>query len=276
MPELPEVETIRRGLAPVLEGRIIERAAVRRHDLRVPVPADLARRVKGQRVERLIRRGKYILGELSGGQALVMHMGMSGRMKIIAPGASSEMEKHDHIILYISNGFRIVMNDPRRFGMFYLAPENWGNVAPFVAMGPEPLSNDFNGPVLEEKLKRLTCTIKAALLDQRVVAGVGNIYACEALYEAGISPLRRAGTVKGARAESLARAVKAVLCRAIAAGGSSLKDYRQADGSLGYFQTLFSVYDRAGEPCPGCDCKKGVRKIAQAGRSSFYCAARQK
>ncbi len=277
MPELPEVEIVKRGLEPALSGKAFKHVEVRRSDLRVKVPDDFKSVIEGQSVRKLSRRGKYILIFLEGGQVVVLHLGMSGRIHIYKPGVPYEVQKHDHVILDTDDGSRIVFNDPRRFGMIYMTPANdWENQKPFSKMGPEPLGNKFSGPCLEEKLYGRKSNIKSALLDQKIVAGIGNIYACEALFESGIHPERAAGSVTGKEAEQLAAAIRSVLQKAIVAGGSSLKDYRQTDGSLGYFQHSFSVYDKESEKCPDCTCDDTVRRIVQAGRSTFFCPVKQR
>ncbi|HEY0837304.1 MAG TPA: bifunctional DNA-formamidopyrimidine glycosylase/DNA-(apurinic or apyrimidinic site) lyase [Azospirillum sp.] len=279
MPELPEVETVCRGLAPHLEGRVLARVVQRRPDLRMPFPPKFCERLTGRRVSAVRRRAKYILVHLDDGTVLIAHLGMSGRMMIsrepAAPGS------HDHVVFETDDGTTVTFNDARRFGLMDLTDESALGVHPLLrALGPEPLGNEFSGPVLAERLAGRMSAIKAALLDQTVVAGLGNIYVSEALFQARLSPKRMAATVSGARAERLATAVREVLTRAIAAGGSSLKDYRQASGELGYFQHQFAVYDREGQPCPGCTCDVGrtggVRRIVQSGRSTFYCAQRQR
>ncbi|MEE8544357.1 MAG: bifunctional DNA-formamidopyrimidine glycosylase/DNA-(apurinic or apyrimidinic site) lyase [Alphaproteobacteria bacterium] len=276
MPELPEVETVCRGLAARLEGRTLVRVEQRRPDLRIPFPPRFAARLTGRRVERIGRRGKYILAFLEGGLVLIAHLGMSGRLTLSeapapAPGA------HDHVILETDDGTIVTFRDHRRFGLMTLCDEAQLESHPLIAgLGPEPLGNEFNGPALSRALDGRRTSIKAALLDQRVVAGLGNIYVCEALYRARVSPRRLARSVPGARAERLARAVREVLADAIAAGGSSISDYVQADGELGYFQHHFAVYGRNGERCPGCDCSGAVRRLVQGGRSTFYCPARQR
>lgn len=270
MPELPEVETVVRGLRGPLEGRRLARIEVRVPALRWPLPRDLAARLTGRRVLRVGRRAKYILIELEGEEILLGHLGMSGRMLLIAPGASVPAERHDHVVLTTDEGVEVRFNDARRFGMLDLVPaQGLAEHKLLRDLGPEPLGNEFSGPVLAAALAGKRTPIKAALLDQRVVAGIGNIYASEALYEAGISPRRSAHTVRGARAERLAGAVKQVLNRAIAAGGSSLRDYVQASGELGYFQHQWAVYDREGQPCRAGH--NGIRRLVQAGRSTFYC-----
>ena len=208
---------------------------------------------------------------------VIAHLGMSGRMVLAPPGKAPPRAKHDHAVFRFEDGTELRFNDARRFGLLDYAVESALAFHPrFRDLGPEPLSNEFNGPALALRLKDKNTSIKAALLDQRVVAGLGNIYVCEALYGAGLSPRRRAGTVQGERAEKLAAAIRDVLTRAIAAGGSSLRDYVQASGELGYFQHHWAVYGKEGEPCPGCDCGKGIRRIVQNARSTFYCAKRQR
>jgi len=293
MPELPEVETVRRGLAEVMEGRRVERVEVRRHDLRIPVPDDFALRLKGRTLEKLGRRAKYLVGEFDDGTVLLAHLGMSGRMIIETPddGAPASLEnrpgnfvhdpgkhaRHEHIVFHVGNGTVIRFSDPRRFGLMTLTDrDSFAGHKLIRHLGPEPTGEDFTGPVLAARLKGKHTPIKAALLDQRVVAGVGNIYACEALYAAGLSPRRQASTVQGRRADRLAAAVRDVLGEAIAAGGSSLRDHVAPTGELGYFQHSFKVYGRTGETCPGCDCGQSVQRIVQSSRSTFYCAKRQR
>ena len=281
MPELPEVETIRRALEPAMTGHRIARAQVRRPDLRVPFPPDLEAKLKGRRIDHVGRRAKYLMIRIDDGNILVIHLGMSGRVLIAGPEEKHALQKHDHFILDLDNGAKIILNDARRFGMVLYIPEKTANNHPaFRAMGPEPLDNNFSAPVLAKALAGKKTTIKAALLDQRNVAGLGNIYVCEALFFAGIDPRRIAGTLNEKEIEALATAIRNVLNAALKAGGSSLKDYRQADGTLGYFQHNFSVYDREGQPCPGCVCDVtktgGVQRIVQSGRSTFFCAEKQK
>ena len=276
MPELPEVETIRRGLAAKLEGRRLARVELRRPDLRIPFPPDFAARLVGRRVEHVGRRAKYLVVHLDDGTVLIAHLGMSGRM-LVAPAPAPEPGPHDHVLIETDDGTAVTYQDHRRFGLMTLCDEESLAAHPLLRdLGPEPLGNDFNGPRLSAALAGRRTPIKAALLDQKVVAGIGNIYACEALYRARISPRRLARSVAGARAERLVVAVRAVLEDAIAAGGSSLRDYVQADGELGYFQHAWAVYGREGEPCPDCACGAAVRRIAQGGRSTFYCPARQR
>jgi formamidopyrimidine-DNA glycosylase len=277
MPELPEVETVKRGLALRMEGRRIARLTLNRRDLRLPLPAGLKERVEGRRVERLGRRAKYILVHLEDGGVLIAHLGMSGRLVLSEPGRAEPPDPHDHIIFTLEDGAELRFNDARRFGMVdYAAATELERHKFFAGLGPEPLGNEFNGPLLEAKLKGKATPIKAALLDQSVVAGLGNIYVSESLYHAGLSPRRLAGTVVGPRAEKLAAAIRDVLERAIAAGGSSLRDYVQASGELGYFQHQWAVYGKEGERCPGCDCRSGIKRIVQAGRSTFYCGKKQR
>jgi len=281
MPELPEVETVRKGLVQVLEGQRLVHVEARRLDLRFPLPRGFAKKLTGQRVLTVGRRGKFLVIELDGGLTLISHLGMSGRYRIYKNKKKQPaLEKHDHVIFKTEGGAHIRFNDPRRFGFMDLTKTAALETYPMLkSMGPEPLSNAFNGPVLGAALKGRKTPIKAALLDQSVVAGIGNIYASEALFRAGLSPKRMAYTVQGGRAEKLARAVRGVLTEAIAAGGSSLRDHRQTTGELGYFQHAFAVYGRDGEPCPGCTCNQktgGILRITQSGRSTFYCPRRQR
>ena len=280
MPELPEVETIVRGLRPHLEGRRLVRVDQRRAGLRFPFPANFARRLEGRRVTRIGRRPKYILIYLDDGQVLLCHLGLSGRLTV-CNDAGAAPDQHDHVILETDEGRELRFNDARRFGMMDLIAESELDSHPLLAgLGPEPLGNDFNGPELARRLAGKRSPIKAALMDQRVVAGLGNIYVCESLFLAGISPRRKAYTVQGGRAERLVRAVRDVLGRAIDAGGSSLRDYVQASGELGYFQHSWAVYGREGARCPGCTCDPattgGIRRMVQSNRSTFYCATRQR
>ncbi|MGC2199801.1 MAG: bifunctional DNA-formamidopyrimidine glycosylase/DNA-(apurinic or apyrimidinic site) lyase [Stellaceae bacterium] len=275
MPELPEVETVRRGLALKMTGRRILQAELRRPDLRRPFPPALADRLGGARIGALGRRGKYILIELDSDGVLLLHLGMSGR--VTAGSSALPDAPHDHVILRLDDGTVIRFNDPRRFGLLDYAKRGEEAQHPLLAgLGPEPLEAEFSGDYLTAALAGKMTPIKSALLDQRIIAGLGNIYACEALFRAGISPRRLAGSIGRDRADRLVAGIRSVLTEAIEAGGSSLRDYVQADGELGYFQHRFAVYDREGEPCPGCDCGHGVRRIVQAGRSSFFCAKRQR
>ena len=283
MPELPEVETVRRGLEPVLAGRVLAEVVQRRPDLRWPLPKRFGERLTGRRVETLGRRSKFILAGLDSGETWLIHLGMSGRVLIEgrvlgefhhttpAPGP------HDHVIVTTAEGTRIVYNDARRFGAMDLWPTEDLARHPWLArLGPEPLGNDFNGEVLVARLKGRMTPIKAALLDQRIVAGLGNIYVSEALHRAGVHPKRLAGSISRARIERLVTAIRDTLTEAIAAGGSSLRDYRQADGELGYFQHAFLAYDREGHACTRAGCVGIVRRIVQSGRSSFYCPSCQR
>ncbi|MEL6550828.1 MAG: bifunctional DNA-formamidopyrimidine glycosylase/DNA-(apurinic or apyrimidinic site) lyase [Pseudomonadota bacterium] len=283
MPELPEVETVRRGLLPAMEGVRIDRAEVNRPDLRWPLPARMAARLTGQRVLRLGRRSKYILADLESDETLLVHLGMSGRMLISGTEIGGFYHphpapaKHDHVVLHMENGARITFNDARRFGHMDLWPSHDIEGHWLVeSLGPEPLGNAFDETYLAEKLHGKNTPIKAALLDQRVVAGLGNIYVCEVLHRAGISPRRKAGNLSAKRAGALVPIIRDVLSEAIEAGGSSLRDYRQADGELGYFQHTFRVYDQEGKSCVTEGCNGVVKRIVQSGRSSFYCPTCQR
>ncbi|MHA6264220.1 bifunctional DNA-formamidopyrimidine glycosylase/DNA-(apurinic or apyrimidinic site) lyase [Arenibacterium sp. CAU 1754] len=283
MPELPEVETVRRGLAPAMEGAVIARADVNRPDLRWPFPDRMAERLTGQRVERLRRRSKYILADLSSGETLLIHLGMSGRMTVSGDPLGQfvhdhpAQEKHDHVVFHMDNGARITFNDPRRFGAMDLMPTMGAEQHKLLSvLGPEPLGNDFHEQHLIDAFKGRNTPVKSALLDQGIVAGLGNIYVCEALFRARISPRRKAGKISAARVGDLVPIIRQVLSEAIEAGGSSLRDFRQADGELGYFQHSFDVYGREGAPCRTPDCRGSVTRIVQSGRSSFYCAQCQR
>ena len=283
MPELPEVETVRRGLSPAMEGQVIARADVNRPDLRWPFPPDMAARLTGQRVERLRRRSKYILADLSSGESLLIHLGMSGRMLVSGDPLGQFVhnhpapEKHDHVVLHMENGARVTFNDPRRFGaMDLLETANADDHKLLAAIGPEPLGNNFHEAHLVAALKDRNTPIKSALLDQRIVAGLGNIYVCETLYRAGIHPARKAGRISAKRVGALVPIIRTVLEEAIEAGGSSLRDFKQADGELGYFQHSFDVYGREGQPCRTTGCDREILRIVQSGRSSFYCAQCQR
>lgn len=282
MPELPEVETVRRGLAPVMDGRRILSVELRRPDLRFPFATDFVERTVDKRIERLSRRAKYLVAQLNTGDALIMHLGMSGRFTITGGGRPGNFHheigpdtKHDHVVFTMEGGETVTYNDPRRFGFMEIWPLSQLDVYPRLAgFGPEPLSNEFSHAWLNEALANKSRPIKSVLLDQRVIAGLGNIYVCEALWRAGISPRRKASTVSGARAGRLAIAINDVIREAIAAGGSSISDFKAASGELGYFQHSFAVYDREGEPCRHCGAP--IRRIVQSGRSSFYCGACQR
>lgn len=274
MPELPEVETVCRGLAPVLEGRRIARLTLRRKDLRIPFPKDLRQRTEGRKVERIFRKAKYIVIALDSGDALIAHLGMSGRMQVFK--GTAPYETHDHVIFATDDGVEVRFNDPRRFGLLTVTPlAALGTHKLFRHLGPDPLDDAFTPAALSAALKGRKTSIKVALLDQRLVVGVGNIYASESLHLAGISPKRKAGTVAGPRAAALVPAIRKVLRDAIAAGGSSLRDHKQPSGELGYFQHAWKVYDREGEACR-CGAKKAVvKRIVQGARSTFFCAACQ-
>lgn len=276
MPELPEVETVRLGLAPVLEGHVLTRAEPRRANLRWPFPPDFRQALTGQRVAKLARRAKYLLVHMENGRVLIVHLGMSGSFRVHEADAPKP-GKHDHVVFETDGGATLYFNDPRRFGAMDLADADTLDSHPLIkVLGPEPLGDAFDADVLAAALRGRKTSIKAALMDQGTVAGLGNIYVCEALYRAGLSPNRKAYTVQGARAQRLTTAIKDILAEAIQSGGSSLRDHMQVDGELGYFQHQFAVYGREGEPCPDCDCDKGVQRIVQAGRSTFYCATRQR
>ena len=276
MPELPEVETVCRGLAVVLEGRRLINVLVRRPDLRRPFPPDFAARLLGRRIVRLSRRAKYMLWHLDDGWVVLAHLGMSGRM-LIGPCDDAPPGKHDHVILETEDGHRVSFNDPRRFGLMDMTTEEGVADHPLLRdLGPEPLGDGFTPAALANGLTGRQTPIKVALLDQTLVSGIGNIYASEALFRAAIDPTRAASSLTRAECKRLVPAIKDILTEAIASGGSSLRDHRQPNGELGYFQHAFAVYDREGEPCPGCDCSQGIRRVTQAGRSTFYCAKRQK
>jgi formamidopyrimidine-DNA glycosylase len=288
MPELPEVETVRRGLAPVMEGACFKKVEVRDRRLRWPIVKDFEKRLTGKTIDGLGRRAKYLLADLSSGDVLIMHLGMSGSFRVgqdAKPGLyhheRSKSTAHDHVVFHLSNGATVTFNDPRRFGSMKLVPRAKLEHEPLLrSLGPEPLGNEFDAAMLAAACARKKTSLKAALSDQRVVAGLGNIYVCEALFRARLSPKRIASTIAdrngkpNQRAQALVEAIKAVLNDAIKAGGSSLRDHRRADGSLGDFQHNFEVYDREGEPCP--NCKGKVKRIVQTGRSTFYCPRCQK
>ncbi|WP_299984315.1 bifunctional DNA-formamidopyrimidine glycosylase/DNA-(apurinic or apyrimidinic site) lyase [uncultured Ruegeria sp.] len=283
MPELPEVETVRRGLCPAMEGVVIERAEVNRPDLRWPFPDRMAKRLTGQRVDRLRRRSKYILADLNSGETLLIHLGMSGRMTVSGDPLGQFVhdhpakQKHDHVIFHMANGARITFNDPRRFGaMDLLSTATAEDHKLLTVLGPEPLGNDFHEQHLIDAFKGKNTPVKSALLDQGIVAGLGNIYVCEALYRGKVSPRRKAGQISAPRIAALVPIIRQVLQEAIEAGGSSLRDFRQADGELGYFQLSFDVYGREGEPCRTEGCGGEIKRITQSGRSSFYCVQCQR
>jgi formamidopyrimidine-DNA glycosylase len=285
MPELPEVETVRRGLLPAMQGARFLAVSARREDLRWPLPPAFAARLKGVTVERLTRRGKYLLADLSGGHTLIMHLGMSGSFRV-SNGLSTEEatapERHDHVVFVMSSGATVTFNDPRRFGFMVLIRSAELLTHKLMrAIGPEPLDAGFDGAALARACAGRAVSLKAALSNQKIVAGLGNIYVCEALNRARLSPHRKAATLNGRgaaqkRAEALAAAIKTVLEDAIEAGGSSLRDHRRPDGELGLFQHRFRVYDRAGAPCPNRGCTGSIRRIVQNGRSTFFCPVCQR
>ena len=282
MPELPEVQTVRDGLAPVMDGHVFNRVTLNRADLRFPFADKFADRLTGAKIETFVRRAKFLMLSLSTGETLLMHLGMSGRFTVhagdakLTPGefthAQNTMPQHDHVIFDMSSGARVVYNDPRRFGFMELfAPGE--AVERLSHLGPEPLGNSFSPAALKDALRGKKTKIKTALLDQRNVAGLGNIYVCEALYRAGISPLKASGRLSVDEATRLTGHIKNVLNEAIAAGGSTLKDFASADGDLGYFQHSFDVYGREGEPCKVCEAP--IKRVVQGGRSTFFCRACQ-
>jgi formamidopyrimidine-DNA glycosylase len=279
MPELPEVETVMRGLQLRLEGRVLRRAIARRPDMRWPLPPGLVARLTGARVAGFRRRAKYILMRLEGGWSVLIHLGMSGRM-VVEPVGRNDITLHEHIELETDDGWRVGFVDPRRFGSVDLIETEREDQHRLLAgLGPEPLDDGFNVAVLDTALAGKRTPIKAALLDQKIVAGLGNIYVCEALFRAGISPQRLAASIPGARSRRLVPAIKQTLTEAVAAGGSSLRDYVQPDGELGYFQHAWKVYGHEGEPCPVCPgppACNGVGRIVQSGRSTFYCPRTQR
>lgn len=289
MPELPEVETVRRGLEPAMLGQVLARVEQRRPDLRFPLPEHFVERLTGRRVEGLSRRAKYLIADLDDGEALIMHLGMSGRFVVEAsgtpptePGAYyNEIGRHlqhDHVVFHLGSGARVTYNDVRRFGFMDLLPRaELESSKHFAAMGIEPLGNELSGEVLAKLFAGKLAPLKAALLDQRLVAGLGNIYVCEALFRAGLHPEAAAGTITTPTgrpreaAHALAQIIREVLEEAVAAGGSTLRDFAHADGSLGYFQHRFKVYDREGDPCVTPGCGGLVKRLVQSGRSTFYC-----
>ncbi|MGE3875030.1 MAG: bifunctional DNA-formamidopyrimidine glycosylase/DNA-(apurinic or apyrimidinic site) lyase [Parvibaculaceae bacterium] len=297
MPELPEVETVMRGLEAVLLGERIRSVRLRRHDLRFPFPADFAKRIEGRRIVSLRRRAKYILASLEGGEVLLLHLGMSGRFTVIdtkgrmtglgefyeeaaAPDGGSG--PHDHVVFTRDDGLRVVYTDPRRFGLMDLVGEDGLDRHKLLAgIGVEPLGNQFDANYLADAFRAKKAPLKAALLDQRLIAGLGNIYVCEALHRAHLSPKRRAGSLvkksgHDPRLDELVRHIRAVLLEAIAAGGSTLRDFIHPQGEKGSFQQAFAVYDRESEKCPTRGCGGTVRRIVQGGRSTFYCPRCQK
>ena len=295
MPELPEVETVMRGLKPVLEGRRIESVALRREGLRFPFPPDFAARLSGRRIGHLTRRAKYILASLDSGDCLLVHLGMTGRFTVLASDnraknlgefyfetASGEDGggPHDHVMMTLDDGVRVVYTDPRRFGIMDLFPESEASTHKLLhAIGVEPLGNQLNAAYLVEKFRGKAAPLKAALLDQQIIAGLGNIYVSEVLHRAGLSPRRKSGTLvkkktHDPRLDDLVRHIRAVLGEAIAAGGSTLQDFAHTDGAAGEFQQRFRAYDREGEPCPRCGAP--IKRLVQSGRSTFYCRNCQK
>ncbi|HKY87997.1 MAG TPA: bifunctional DNA-formamidopyrimidine glycosylase/DNA-(apurinic or apyrimidinic site) lyase [Pseudorhodoplanes sp.] len=293
MPELPEVETVRLGLVPAMEGARFVKVEARRPDLRWPFPKDFVTRLEGKTVTGLGRRAKYLLADLSSGEVLIMHLGMSGSFRVGKDGVEatpgdfqyerSKAAAHDHVVFHMSSGANVTFNDPRRFGFMKLVPRAKFDEEPLLRrIGPEPLGNEFGAALLARACRGKKTSLKSALSDQRVVAGLGNIYVCEALHRAHVSPKRRAATIASKagepneRAVALADAIKAVLNDAIKAGGSSLRDHRRTDGELGYFQHSFRVYDRTGETCPTRGCKGKIKRIVQTGRSTFFCPGCQK
>ena len=293
MPELPEVETVRRGLEPAMAGQRIVHVEMRRKDLRFPFPPRFCERLEGQVITALSRRANDLLADLSSGEVLIMHLGMSGRFTVEMGGKTTgtahfhyetaNNAPHDHVVFHMSNGARVTYNDPRRFGYMDLVPrEGIEACKHFAKMGIEPLGNALDGAIIRKAFAGKKTPLKAALLDQSLIAGLGNIYVCEALHRSHLSPTRLAGTLSTQRgpmkdrADALAAIIRDVLNEAVAAGGSSLRDYAQTDGSLGYFQHRFRVYDREGEPCPTPDCGGTIERLVQSGRSTFYCPKCQK
>ncbi|AMJ62364.1 bifunctional DNA-formamidopyrimidine glycosylase/DNA-(apurinic or apyrimidinic site) lyase [Bosea sp. PAMC 26642] len=293
MPELPEVETVRRGLEPAMLGQVFARIEQNRPDLRFPLPQRFVERLTGRKVEALSRRAKYLIADLDDGQALIMHLGMSGRFVVEAPGTPpvepgayyNEIGRHlqhDHVVFHLGSGARVTYNDVRRFGFMDLVPRADLTASKhFAGMGIEPLGNELSGETLAKLFAGKFAPLKAALLDQRLVAGLGNIYVCEALFRAGLHPEAPAGSIATATgrprpaAHELARIIREVLEEAILSGGSTLRDFAQTDGSLGYFQHRFKVYDREGQPCTAPGCVMAVKRLVQSGRSTFYCESCQ-
>ena len=278
MPELPEVETVLRGIEPSMTGYKIDQLILNRPDLRWPFPGGMAERVSGAKVLGLRRRSKYILADLDSNETLLIHLGMSGRILVSGDPLGNfvhdhpPIEKHDHVIFSMENGARITFNDPRRFGALDLLDTNSGDEHPLLRnIGPEPFGNEFHEDYLVNILKKKNSPIKSALLDQRIVAGLGNIYVCEVLFRAGVSPKKLASKISAKRTAPMVAIIRDVLGKAIHAGGSTLKDFRHSDGELGYFQHTFKVYGREGEACTNTDCDAKIKRIVQSGRSSFYC-----
>lgn len=279
MPELPEVETVKRGIIPLLEGRRLFQVIQRRDNLRIPLPDNFAGRLRGRKVEQITRRAKYLLLHLDQNQILICHLGMSGKMTLQASEDRSTpdiFDKHDHIILETDRHDLVIYNDPRRFGLMTLCHQDELEQHPlFCNMGPEPLGNEFNGQYLYERIKNRRSPIKTILLDQRVVVGLGNIYVCEALFQAAISPIKKAADLSRADVDKIVPIIRQILTEAIAAGGSTLKDYARVDGELGYFQHHFNVYGREGETCPNSGCRRKIARLIQSNRSTFHCPACQ-
>jgi formamidopyrimidine-DNA glycosylase len=292
MPELPEVETVKRGLEPVLVGQRISKVELRRKDLRFPFPHRFAERLAGAKVDALSRRAKYILGHLDTGETLILHLGMTGRFSTVRPdGRTANLGEfyfengsegpHDHVVFHLDDGTRIIYSDPRRFGMMDIASREEGEHHKLLRdIGIEPLGNGLSAAYLVESFRSKKAPLKAALLDQRIIAGLGNIYVCEALYRARLSPKRKAGSLarkaRSAGLDDLVRHVRDILNEAITAGGSTLQDYQSVDGVKGEFQQRFSVYDREAEPCQTPGCKSVIKRIVQSGRSTFFCPTCQK
>jgi formamidopyrimidine-DNA glycosylase len=293
MPELPEVETVRRGLEPAMQSARFLKVEARRKNLRFPLPRNFVGRLEGNSVTGIGRRAKYLLADLASGDVLLMHLGMSGSFRLARPGQAqmpgdfhhqrSKDEKHDHLLFHMSSGWTVIFNDPRRFGFMKIVPRADLECEPLLrALGPEPLGNEFDAAMLAAACRGRKTSLKAALSDQKVIAGLGNIYVCEALHRAHLTPKRRASTIAdkngkpNAHADALVSAIRDILQDAIAAGGSSLRDHRQTNGELGYFQHRFRVYDREGERCATPGCRGKIRRIVQAGRSTFYCPVCQR
>ena len=289
MPELPEVETVRRGLVPVMEGATITRAEVRRKDLRFPFPDGFQERLTGRRIESLGRRAKYLLADLDGGEVVIMHLGMSGsfRIETAVQGdfhhARSRDAAHDHVVFHLSSGATVTYNDPRRFGFMLLSGRAALADHPlFAHLGVEPTGNALSAAYLAERFRDKQAPLKAALLDQSIIAGLGNIYVCEALFRAGLAPTRKAGSLvtkagaATARLERLVPVIHEVIAEALEAGGSTLRDHAQPSGELGYFQHRFQIYDREGEACVTAGCRSTVRRMVQSNRSTFYCPTCQR
>ncbi len=279
MPELPEVETVKRGIAPALEGNVISFAEKFRPNLRIAMPEDFSERLTGKRVAKLHRRSKYILIEMEDGLVIILHLGMSGKVTLYnrATDTIPERGKHDHVILETDKGIRLVYTDPRRFGIItFTHVDEADNHKLLAGIGPEPLGNDFNSDTLKRAFENKKSPIKTALLDQRIVAGLGNIYVCEVLWRVGIHPATAAHKITPDQIEIIVPTIRTVLLEAIEAGGSTLKDYARADGELGYFQHSFRAYGREKEPCLNEACDGTIERITQSGRSTFFCSACQK